>query len=207
MLAASNYSAVLEPLHRATIPQDEDGKVKITKVDELADKSLLVYLETRRINLAFARAYCKQADFTIGHRKYTAIAFANRSGGYELRNSFMKVCSSPKDITLIDNGSKDLKTVEGFIDFLSLLTMQPKDHRSFNYLILNSVNLLSRALEIMGEYQNIFTYYDQDTSGRKATELVSNTFKNAVDASGFYSSSEDLNDYWIAQRRRGRSLI
>lgn len=205
MLAGSSYTPVSTPVDRSAIEKEEaDSKVKIIGTFDLVDDGLLAYLKSRGINLALAKQYCKQADFTIYQKKYMAISFANRSGGYELRNSGIKVCSSPKDFTLIDNGSKNLKSTEGYMDFLSLLTMHPKDHTDFNYLILNSVNMLSRALESMGEYKNIFTYYDQNNAGRKATDLVMSTFKNAVDASVFYPKYEDVNDYWVDQLSRGR---
>lgn len=205
MLAGSSYTPVSTPVDRAAIEKEEaDSKVKIIGTFDLVDHGLLAYLKSRGINLAVAKQYCKQADFTIYQKKYMAISFANRSGGYELRSSGIKVCSSPKDLTLIDNGSKNLKSTEGYMDFLSLLTMHPKDHTDFNYLILNSVNMLSRALESMGEYKNIFTYYDQNNAGRKATALVMNTFKNAVDASVFYPKHEDVNDYWVDQISRGK---
>lgn len=205
MLAGSTYTPVLIPVDRAAIEkQEEESKVKIISTSDLVDHGLIAYLKSRGINLAVAKQYCQQADFTIYQKKYSAIAFANRSGGYELRSSDIKVSSSPKDFTLIDNGSKNLKSTEGYMDFLSLLTMHPKDHTDFNYLILNSVNMLSRTLEIMGEHKNIFTYYDQNKAGRKATDLVMNTFKNAVDASVFYPKHEDVNDYWVAQLSRGK---
>ncbi|TKC07509.1 toprim domain-containing protein [Pedobacter frigoris] len=205
MLSGSNYTPVLIPVDRAALnKQEEESKVKIIGAYDLVDQSLLAYLKSRGINLNIAKKYCQQADFTIYRKKYTAISFANKSGGYELRSSLIKVSSSPKDFTLIDNGSKNLKSVEGYMDFLSLLTMHPKDHADFNYLILNSVNMLSRALDIMGDYKNIFAYYDQNSAGRKATELVMNTFKNAVDASVFYPKFEDVNDYWVDQLSRGK---
>ena len=56
----------------------------------------------------------------------------------------------------------------------------------------------------MRDYNNIFTYYDQNDAGRIATELVMNTFKNAVDASVFYLKFEDVNDYWVNQLSRGK---
>lgn len=204
MLAGSNYTPVLIPVDRVAIEkEEEDSKVKVIGTYDLVDHRLLTYLKSRGISLSIAKQYCQQAEFTISQKKYIAISFANRSGGYELRNSFMKVSSSPKDFTLIDNGSKNLKSTEGYMDFLSLLTMHSKDHTDFNYLILNSVNMLPRALEIIGAYKNIFTYYDQNNAGRKATDLVMNTFKNAVDASVFYPKYEDVNDYWIGQLSRG----
>jgi DNA primase len=200
MFSKSTYTPILIPDDRAAIVKHkEESKVKIISSSDLVDQGLLTYLKSRGINLAVAKQYCQQADFTIYKKKYLAISFANRSGGYELRSSGMKISSSPKDFTLIDNGSKNLKSTEGYMDFLSLLSMQPKDHTDFNYLILNSVNMLSRALEIMGEHKNIFIYYDQNKAGRKATGLVMNTFRNAVDASIFYRDYVDVNDYWVAQ--------
>ena len=44
-------------------------------------------------------------EFRIAQRTYKAIGFRNNSGGYELRNSWFKGSSSPKDVTLIRTGS------------------------------------------------------------------------------------------------------
>lgn len=69
--------------------------------------------------------------------------FQNLSGGYELRNRLFKGSLSPKDISLINNGSDTCNLFEGFIDYLSwmVLGLGCGD----DYLVLNSVALLERS--------------------------------------------------------------
>ena len=48
---------------------------------------------------------CKEIRYTLHGKRYFAIGFRNVSGGYEVRNRFFKASLSPKDISLMDNGS------------------------------------------------------------------------------------------------------
>jgi len=63
--------------------------------------------------------------YTYNGKSYFALAFANESGGYELRNRYYKGCYGHKDISLIpgrNTASKSVAVFEGFMDFLSALT-------------------------------------------------------------------------------------
>jgi len=48
-----------------------------------------------------------------------------------LRNEYFKGSSSPKDVTLIENGAKTMAVFEGFFNFLSYLTLNSKNRRKF----------------------------------------------------------------------------
>ncbi|MES2458762.1 MAG: toprim domain-containing protein [Bacteroidota bacterium] len=178
---------------------EEARKLTIIKISELNHLVLLSYLKSRHINLAMVRKYCSRVDYELYGRMYYAVGFENRSGGYELRSSIHKLSSSPKDITLIKNGSKSLKVYEGFMDFLSELAMHLRDEKQFDHLVLNTTGFVNRAIPIINEYRNSFLFLDHNAAGRLATEKILKNCKNSKDASLFYSSKGDLNDYWTSQ--------
>jgi hypothetical protein len=93
----------------------------------------------------------KDQDELHGKSYYT-IGFKNDAGGYELRNEYFKEGSSPKDITLIENGAKQKTVFEGFFNCLSYQTLQQKSEQPYrDFLILNSVSFLDKAKRIMIE--------------------------------------------------------
>jgi hypothetical protein len=71
-------------------------------------------------------------------------SFANDWGGYELRNGYFQDGLSPKTITTLQNGSDACCIFEGFMDYLSCLTLQHRRNPEVttnkrDYIILNSV--------------------------------------------------------------------
>ena len=81
------------------------------------------------------------------------VGFPNRSGGYEIRNKFFKGCIAPKDITHIrqTEPGETCCLFEGFMDYLSFLTLRQARHPDRpaldgqEYIVLNSVSNLSKA--------------------------------------------------------------
>ena len=90
---------------------------------QLYNRVLLRYLAERGISSDVAVPNCRAVSYTLHGKLYFAIGFRNVSDGYELRNRFFKASLSPKDISLMDNGSYTCNLVEGFIDCLSWLEL------------------------------------------------------------------------------------
>ena len=156
--------------------------------------SLLDYLESRGISRAVAMSSCDEAWYTAGGKRYFAVAFRNRSGGYELRNGFFKSSISPKDVSLVLSGSPVCNVYEGFIDYLSALELgigTGEDH-----IILNSVSNVGRAIPLLEGYAEILCWLDNDDAGRRTLEAVRKEYGGKVhDRSGLYQGHKDLNDY------------
>jgi hypothetical protein len=169
--------------------------------------AITTYLENRGIPLDIGRPYCKEMYYQLEDKQYFAAGFENRSGGYELRNSYFKGSSSPKDITHIENRAKSICVVEGFMDFLSLLTLQKSLHpiRS-DFPVLNSVGLPDRSLDISERYRSIFLYLDHDNAGRKTQEKYESARLKTVDASIIYKQYKDVNDYLVSQKSSQKEL-
>lgn len=193
-----NFSFHQQTLQKADA--QPENPVIITGVKALSHPALITYLKSRGVDPAIAASYCKEVDFTIGNKAYFAIGFANRSGGYELRNNWFKGASSPKDITVIDRGHKAAIVLEGFTDFLSLLQLKKAQPQS-DFIILNSVALAERAMLILKNYPEIFLMLNHDKAGIIAAEKLQAAGITFTDASGFYKGFNDINEYLAAQKQ------
>lgn len=166
------------------------------KVTELNHKALKSYLKERGIDLAVADRFCKEVTYSIRGKRYFAIGFMNRSGGYELRNPMFKGCISPKDISYVPLSGIKQDTCcifEGFIDFLSAVTLQILTDE--DVLVLNSVSNLERTYAILGHYGRIRCYLDRDRAGMTAQENLNGLFgKKVADCSTLYDKYKDLNE-------------
>ncbi len=166
------------------------------------NKAITAYLQNRGIDLGISKPYCEEVYYQIEGRSYLAAGFKNRSGGYELRSQYFKGSSSPKDISHIENGNQSVCVLEGFMDFLSLLTLRKESQVRSDFLILNSVSFVDRSLDILKNYRNVFLYLDHDHAGRKALEKYEAAGLNTIDASGTYQKFKDLNEYLLDQQPR-----
>ncbi len=188
--------AIRKPAEEHSFPvhgRNESG-FKDVEIRPLQSVSLLDYLESRGISRAVAMSSCDEAWYTAGGKRYFAVAFRNRSGGYELRNGFFKSSISPKDVSLVLSGSPVCNVYEGFIDYLSALELgigTGEDH-----IILNSVSNVGRAIPLLEGYAEILCWLDNDDAGRRTLEAVRKEYGGKVhDRSGLYQGHKDLNDY------------
>lgn len=175
------------------------------KVGELTHPALLRYLQERGINTALAQTECKELHFIHNGKPYFAIGFPNVAGGYEVRNRFFKGCIAPKDISHIRQQGEPRNVCylfEGFMDYLSFLTIRVKNNPQYprlttqDYIILNSVSNLTKAESILATYTRIGCYLDNDTAGRNACETLKTKFgERLLDKSLYYREYKDLNDY------------
>lgn len=171
----------------------------------LSSPALFSYLRERGINTELAKRECSEAHFTNNGRRYFAIAFPNMSGGCEIRNKFFKGCIAPKDITRIrqqGEPKEDCHLFEGFMDYLSFLTLRQERHPDRpaldgqDYIVLNSVSNLSKALRPLGDYERIHCFLDNDRAGLEALREIQREYGSRVrDTSHVYSGYKDLNDY------------
>ena len=169
---------------------------------ELTHPALLGYLTGRGIDPAIARTYCREVRYTIGGKEYFAIGFRNNTGGWELRNSRFKGSSTPKNITTLDNGSDTAMVFEGFIDFLSYLSLKANPTPAIDATVLNSVTNLQKAVPFLSHHRVVHAFLDNDDAGRKALARLEESLPSTevIDPSVFYRNHKDLNDYWQEKR-------
>jgi hypothetical protein len=186
---------------RNVTPETQQPAIQITSTKDLGSNvAISQYLQNRGIDLSIAQEYCKEVYYQVEDKSYYAAGFENRLGGYELRSPYFKGSSSPKDITHINSGHKSVCVLEGFMDFLSLLTLRKQTPVQSDFLVLNSVSLADRSLDILKDYRTAFIYPDRDEAGKKLMEKYQDAGLNCVDASGIYQNHKDLNELLIASK-------
>ena len=198
-----------EPTQRqsAAIREESTPGIQVLATKPLEENSPLAsYLEQRGITFETASPYCREVHFSIGARRYKAIGFGNRSGGYELRNAWFKGSSSPKDITFVDKGAGTVCLVEGFTDFLSLLELRPRLKTSSSFLVLNSLAMGTKSLKVRGRHRQVLLYFDHDQAGRRVTERLLQSELNCRDHSSLYKNYKDLNELLVARQGKAKQL-
>lgn len=175
------------------------------EVGKLTHPALLHYLQERYINTDLARSECKELHFIHNGKPYFAIGFPNVARGYEVRNRFFKGCIAPKDIRHIrQQGEPREKCLvfEGMMDYLSFLALRMKNCPTMpnldgqDYVILNSVANVSKAIDVLHGYGRIHCLLDNDEAGRNAYLELAREFVGRIrDFSDNYNGHKDLNDY------------
>ncbi|WP_315351630.1 toprim domain-containing protein [Segatella oris] len=176
----------------------------------LSHPALMRYLWDRCIDLEVAASVCKELHYDSNGKHYFGIGFPNIAGGYELRNPFFKGCIAPKDISYFyaDEPKKACFLFEGFVDFLSFMTLKRKENpqntglRQQDYLILNSVTNIHKAIERLSRYDSVQCFLDNDDAGGNAyLQLSKELGKSVTDASTLYNGYKDLNEYLCAEAK------
>jgi len=182
--------------HRNTVQIKQEPAIKIEKVLPIVTPALIVYLKERSINIDIAKHYCSEVHYSVGDKSYFAVGFRNDAGGFELRNKYFKGSSAPKNITTINNNSDVVMIFEGFIDFLSYLSLKQNVSPIIDSAILNSLANLPKAIPFLQTHQTIHAFLDNDKAGKRAVQCLNPLCKEVIDQSVFYRNHKDLNDYW-----------
>ncbi len=175
------------------------------EVVPLEHRALVAYLQERSIPAHIAKAKCKEAHYSVNGKRYFAVAFENVSSGWELRNRYFKGCRGRKDISYLpwarDGPSTECVVFEGFIDYLSALTLDIIS--GADAIILNSVVNVNKAVPYLKGYNAINCYLDNDNAGQTAlAELTAIYGSTVVDRSMLYADYNDLND-WLRKEVQG----
>ena len=164
-----------------TTPRPVEADMKDVLVVPLQHHALLSYLHSRGIDGDIGRMFCREVHYELRKRRYFALAFGNAAGGYEVRNPYYKGCIRCKDISVIRQSHGDA----------------PCD-----YLVMNSVNNLKKALEHLQVYEEIHCYLDNDLAGQKTEETIAGMYGGRVrNEAPRYREYKDLNDYLRGKKR------
>ena len=171
------------------VPQFTDVEVKA-----LGHPALLAYLRERGIPSDIATENCVDIHYRLHDKQYFAIGFSNENGGYEIRNKFFKGSIPPKAVSLIRNGSATVNVYEGFMDYLSGLTLGYG--RTEDNLVLNSVANREKAYRHLDGYDQIKCWLDNDDAGKKCLEALQKRYGEKVkDFSVVFRPCKDVNEY------------
>ena len=160
------------PLPALEQPQRSEKKEPVFNdiwVRPLQDAKLLGYLKERGINAHVAIPNCEEVRYRVHGKWYYAIGFRNDAGGLELRNRFFKGCIPPKDISLKRNGSDVCSVFEGFMDYLSAMQLGTI---ASDWLVLNSVSNVEKAVRTLHDYKKIECFLDNDDAGRRTFQRL-----------------------------------
>ena len=198
-------------MKRSSIPMaSASGVRRLIEISDTLPPHLLKYLEEDRcINLEKAMPFLRCISYEVRGQHYQAIGFANQSGGYELRdNGTFKGTIAPKDITpIFSDRAEPVCIFEGFIDFLSFLSM--KEEVINHCLVMNSVSNVARSIRYLNDRQvsSIRTFLDNDEAGRRATEDFMEAGFKVDDMSVHYRNFKDLNEYHIHRVREQQKSL
>ena len=204
-LAGNNLS-----FHSATPPKEKVAALSpsarhILGISEELPPHLQRYLqEERKIDLSLAKPYLRSVCYEVGGRTYIAIGFANRAGGYELRDDkTFKGTIAPKDISVIAGDANNVPhcIFEGFMDFLSYLTMKGKEIAPC--IVLNSVSNVHRAVTYLREHHIAYVraFLDNDEAGQQVFQAIQSSGIKVEDMSRHYAQYKDLNEYHVSRQK------
>ncbi|MDB9152242.1 toprim domain-containing protein [Parabacteroides distasonis] len=207
----AEQSPHVRPVSFSFRQQPSEPSFQQLEVRELTHPALLRYLQERGIDTALAKPECKELHFINNGKPHFAIGFPNVAGGFEVRNQFFKGGIAPKNISHIrQHGEPREKCLvfEGMTDHLSFLTLRMRNCPTMpnldgqDYVILNSVANVSKAIDVLHGYERIHCLLDNDEAGRKAYHDLEIEFDGRIrDFSHNYHGHKDLNDYLCGKRQ------
>ena len=159
---------------------------------KLSNKYLMEYLHSRKINSSVAKKFCREVHYTVGDKKYYGVGFKNDKGGWVIRSKYFKGCGSSY-LTTIKGGKNCCTVIEGFMDFLSFVTMygEPKG----DAIVLNSTKNIGECIAKLSNYERIYLLLDNDTEGNRATkQIMDRHTRIAEDRRGLFAGFKDMNE-------------
>jgi hypothetical protein len=177
----------------------------ILSVKPLQSKNLIRYLERRGIEIPVAQNFCKEVTYSFGNNHYQAIGFKNDEGGYEIRDPFYKYSSAPKAVSTFNNESNTIAVFEGFMDYLSYLSITKNSRINSNYAILNGIGLFESARVFLETHETINLFLDRDPAGKKLINHVLKLSEKYQDKSSLYEPYKDMNE-WLMLTKASKNI-
>lgn len=217
----------------------KDPGIQITStLNMICSRNLRNYLTQRGINPDLASLWCHEVDFLAGatKRRMYAIGFANDKGGFAFRNSFFKGTNESSISTIVkgrsivgdprkdkeamqffpDAGKGKAMVFEGFMDYLSYLTMRGLTSPDKDCIVLNSTANVGEAIDFLSSHDEIECWLDNDEAGRTCREFIESKCPRSKveDMSSTYCKCNDLNEYLVLKisqedlmgRKQGRGI-
>ena len=208
MVPESEYKALIAPMLER---KPHSSRIVIDSASHHFTRPKLVeYAADRAVSKEVLEKYCEEIVYHVDSapdRKFYAIGFKNNSGGYVLRSSISKRCSSSDITTLGSDGEMTqdatcdkVLVFEGFMDFLSWFTDVKQQTPQYDCCILNSVSNIARALPWIMEHRNIAAFLDNDDAGRETLQKIMDSASEGAhdvcvyDMSRLYEGYNDLNE-------------
>lgn len=78
--------------------------------------------------------------------------------------------------------------------------MRPGSGQPVDYIILNSVSNVDKAIPLLNKYKSAFCLLDNDNAGKKAFRQIAEAGCPVKDKSACYAEYNDLNDYLLGKK-------
>lgn len=188
-------------------------KIEMTAIQPVTSWSLKDYLRERGIPPKTALPYLQELHYRRDGKAYFALAFANDSGDYELRNPWYKGVLGHKDISIIKPQEASVNGVaifEGFMDFLSAIVVAGQPPQ-MPVIVMNSTALRDRTIEAVRELgaETVYLYLDHDAAGRRLSQEFQEQLPECtvLDRAEIYSGYKDLNAWLVSRKIAAKNTI
>ncbi|WP_103867420.1 toprim domain-containing protein [Aquimarina sp. I32.4] len=166
--------------HSARIYEEKKSRFEINKVKRVMNPNLIAYGKERGINSVIIDKHLKETHYTDTEtgKTFYGLGIQNQSGGYAVRNKYMKTAIAPNDFTYIEGTGARSNTVnvfEVFFDYLSHLMITQQQEPENKTIILNSTAMAKRAADFLRDsttIDNVVLFLDNEKEGSKAAEAV-----------------------------------
>ena len=177
------------------IIKEKSENYRIIKIQEIRHPALIDYLKSRKV--LEQKDLVNENHYQLGGKEGFGIGFKNNSQGFEIRNSYSKICLGKKDISFIqtETGHKEIALFEGFFDYLTFRNLEEDNTTSCDYLVLNSTVMFFKAEEILRKYDKILLFLDNDNNGVTLKTKIKNLYPDVEDCSLIYHDCKDLNEW------------
>ena len=208
------------PVH---VPEPHENRIEIVSIEKFdptprpdgSDRSLMKYIRERRIQPVRITNECQQAFLRFPKSKnperiHKVLAFKNDKGGYEFRNSYIKVSSSPKYFTSYRGdfrqkmNSDKTVTFEGFFDYLSFLSHRSMVKPNYPTFILNGISNMKHLLETYRGKNNLM-YIDNDKTADEYLQILKSENIEYEDRRWVFKPYKDYNEAWADDFRRTKA--
>ena len=96
-----------------------------------------------------------------------------------------------------------LRIFEGFADYLSFKILEKSlEKEPSDYIILNSVSMISKVKNQLENYQSVELFLDNDRTGDSVTEILKKQNSNISDERFLFKNHKDLNEFLISGNLR-----
>ena len=181
----------------------QKSTIELQKTLKPNNGNLIDYFEKRGIDQDILEKYTEQVHYKTNDKYYFGIGLKNESGGYEIRNPYLKSKIGTSDISII-KGEKEneIMVFEGMTDMLSFLQLQK--HKGLEtkrtLITLNSVTNTNKFTERFQDFNGkVFLALDKDDAGDLATQQIINALpkSNVKDIRAILGleHKQDINDY------------
>ena len=203
---AHDYTIEMPPKFEVFEEKNELPGILVVDECKIKNKGLIEYIRGRNIDVDLCSLYCKELNVRFPYSKtnpdklHRLIGFPNDSGGYEVRNDYLKLSTRPKHISTIAGAINDEWMVfEGFFDFLSALQWYEVERLDRTAVVLNTLSFMGGLHAFMAENKMNWMYLDNDTAGQNAIGKMEVYGIPFTDCKWVYDGYKDFNDMWVRQ--------